>query len=120
MQQAVLWVVVNVSVIDVKTKLIRVSGLNGEPIIFLSFLWYICNVYIHVSHGLSFENNTKDFSGFDSIEGFMFSAVVFTFMPHLLCMEKGKHNFLGIKFINDAIIIFPVFLLHYVLSVVIL
>ncbi len=108
------------SVGNVKAKIVRVTGLNGDPIILISFLWYLFNVYIHVSHGLSFDSDTKDFSGFDSFEGFMLSAVLFTFIPHLLCMEKGKHDFLGVKVVNEAIILIPAFLLHYVLSGVIL
>ncbi len=103
-----------------KSRIYRITGLNGDPIILISFFWYIFNVVIHINHGLSLDKNSKSFSGFDSIEGFMFSAVVFTFLPHLLCIEKGKHDFLGHKFINNAIIIIPAFLLHYVFSGVIL
>ena len=110
----------DVAVSNIQDRLKQISGLNGEPVILLSFAWYIFNVYTHVKYGLSLSDDAKSFGGFDSIEAFMLSAVFFTFAPHLLCIEKGKHYFFGTKFLNDAIIIIPAFLLHYVLSGVIL
>ncbi|MDP5190415.1 hypothetical protein [Rheinheimera baltica] len=109
-----------VAVIRLKAILLETTGLNKNPVVALSFIWYIFNVVVYITHGITLDPKSTDFEGFDSFEGYMLAAVFFTFVPHLLCMERGKHNFFGIKHLNDAVILVPTFLLHYILSAVIL
>lgn len=100
--------------------LLNLTGLKSSPVIVLSFAWYIVNVVIYIANGISLDPTSDNFEGFDSFEAYTAASILFTFVPHLLCMEKGKHDLLGIKFLDDAIIVIPSFLMHYVLSAVIL
>jgi len=100
-----------------QTKVIfQIAGF-GKPIIFLSFVWYLFNVVIHINYGLDFpKGNEIGFGGFQYIESYFMYSLFFTFIPHILCMEKGKHNFLGNKYITDAIIVSVSFAWHFAIS----
>jgi hypothetical protein len=105
----------------VKILLIQTIGLNREPLISISFLWYIFNVYINIKYALLLMGeNAKSFNGFGSFSAYVAYSIFFTFIPHLLCMEKGKHDFFGVKILNDLIVLVPVFAMHYALSGVVL
>ncbi|WP_422464162.1 hypothetical protein [Endozoicomonas sp. ALB115] len=104
----------------IRQKIINITGLNGDPVILLSFFWYIFNVLVSVNYVLPIDAKAESYGGFESIEAYMAYAFLFTFVPHILCMEKGVHDFFGVKFLNDAFILIPAFTLHCSLSAVVL
>ena len=90
----------------------QISGV-GNPIIFVSFIWYVFNAIMHVYHGLDFKTGM---GGFQNIESFFAYSLLLTYVPHALCMEKGKHDFLGNTFMTDVVIVSVVFFCHSGLS----
>jgi len=103
----------------IKLKLMKVIGLDGDLIIALSFLWYLFNVCVFLRYMLIDRADVENFR-FGGYEGWLLISVLFTFVPHILCMEKGKHDIFGAVSITSFIFVFVGFLFHYSLSTAVL